>query len=88
MQCLSQHLPQGPFLFARSCELGSRNKRWKQLRILRVVRAVTERPLVQPWWSLVSWDPSLSWDLMGDWKFARKGKVAKCRPERLLIWTT
>ena len=25
MQCLS-HLPQGPFLFVRSCELGSRNK--------------------------------------------------------------
>ena len=74
------------FSLPEAMSLGAEtNKRWKQLRILRVVRAVRERPLVQPWWSLVSWGPSLSWDLMGDWKFARKGKVAKCRPERLLI---
>ena len=74
------------FSLPEAMSLGAEtNKRWKQLRILRVVRAVTERPLVQPWWSLVSCGPSLSWDLMGDWKFARKGKVAKCRPERLLI---
>ena len=73
------------FSLSEAVSLGAETNSWKQLRILRVVRAVTERPLVQHWWSLVSWGPSLSWDLMGDWKFARKGKVAKCRAERLLI---